>query len=253
VALNGTSISAYTDLTTPSPPEFEGGYPAEKNGAQNLNGYVDRDNKLHFIYEWAPTNVRQLVYFDGNSSRVVYTYPLYKEGNTFHYPPKLLVDENGNDHIVFLPSPATLESEQVWDINLSTNQTNVLTAIQQSGVRITGLQAAQGPSGQMAVTIEVYGTSGNTEAYGMFYKKGKWKNVGLTNNAAKEKFFTTEFIGLGGYLTNISTLTKYNSQFASVAYDADGNKKMLMTIAAYWIGGSYSISSPSIVFVPIDR
>ena len=183
------------------------------------------------IYEWAPEDVRQILYFDGTQSRIVYSYPKYKDGNTFHSPPKLLVDENGNDHVIFLPSPATLESEQVWDINLATNQTNVLTAIQQSGVRITGFQAAQGPGGQMAATIEVYGGSSNTEAYGMFYNKGVWKNVGLTNNAAKEKFFTKDFIGLGGYLTNISTLTQYNSTFASVAYDADGNKKMLMTIA----------------------
>ena len=118
---------------------------------------------------------------------------------------------------------------------------------------ITGYQASQGPGGQMAVTIEVYGETGNTEAFGMYYNQGAWKNVGFTNNASKEKFFTKDFIGLGGYLTNISTLTKYNSQFGSVAYDEDGKKKMLMTIAAYWIGGGYSTSSPSIVFIPIDR
>ena len=252
-ALNGTAVSAISNLSEPIKPAYEGGYPAQKNGAQNLDGYVDKNNKLHLIYEWAPEDLREIKYFDGSKTRVVYRYPKYKDGNTFNYPPKLLVDENGNDHLVFLPSPATLESEQVWDINLTTNQTNVLTAIQQNGVRITGLQASQGPDGQMAVTIEVYGATGNTEAFGMYYNKGAWKNVALTNNASKEKFFTKDFIGLGGYLTNISTLTKYNSQFGSVAYDGEGKKKMLMTIAAYWMGGAYSTSSPSIVFIPIDR
>ena len=105
----------------------------------------------------------------------------------------------------------------------------------------------------MAVTIEVYEETGNTEAFGMYYNQGAWKNVGLTNNASKEKFFTKDFIGLGGYLINISTLTKYNSQFGSVAYNEDGKKKMLKAIAAYWIGGGYNTSSPSIVFIPIDR
>ena len=157
IALNGTAVSAISNLTDPSKPAYEGGAPSQKHGAQNLDGYVDKKNKLHLIYEWAPTDVREIKYFDGQSSRIVYRYPLYKEGNTFNNPPKLLVDENGNDHLIFLPSPATLESEQVWDINLTTNQTNVLTAIQQTGVRITGLQASQGPGGQMAVTMEVYG------------------------------------------------------------------------------------------------
>lgn len=252
-ALNGTSISAISNLSDPSKPSYAGGYPAEKKGAINLQGYIDNAGKPHIIYEWAPVDVQQIKYFDGKSSRIVYSYPLYKQGNTFHNPAKLLVDEKGNDHLLFVPSSATLESEEIWDINLTTNQTTVLTAIQQSGVRISGFQAVQGPNGAMSVTIQVSKMSGNAEAYGMFYSNGTWKNVGLTNNAAKEKFFTKDFVGLGGYRTNISTLTRYNSQFASVAYDAAGKKGMLMTIGAYWTAGGYSTNSPSIVFIPLDR
>ncbi len=252
--LNGTSPSALTDFNQPTPLPAGRGYPAEKNGAINLNGYIDKNTgSVRFVYEENPDGIQQIEYYDGKTQRVVYSYPKYTEGNTFHSPAKLLVDEKGNDHLIFIPPAKALESEQLWDINLATNQTNVLVSIQQPRVSIRGMQATQGPNGAMAVTFEAGTLSGNTEGFGLFYQGGTWKNVGLTNNASKEKFFSKEFIGLGGYRTSISTLTKYNSQFGSVAYDANGKKAMLMTIGAYWIGGAYSTNSPSVVFIPIDK
>ncbi|MEP6673641.1 MAG: hypothetical protein ABJA78_00740 [Ferruginibacter sp.] len=250
--LNGTSHSAYTDMSTPSKPTYAGGYPAEQKGGINLNGYIDNAGNPHLIYEDNPDGVQQIKYYDGKTQRVVYTYPKYGEGNTFHNPAHLLVDEKGADHLVFVPASAMLESEQVWDMNLSTNQTNVLVSIQKKGVKISGFQATQGPKGAMAVTFEAGAMSANTEAFGSFYSNGNWKNVGLTKNAAQEKFFSKEFTGLGGYRTSISTLTRYNSTYGSVAYDAAGHKSMLMTIDAYWTAGGYSVSSPSLVFIPID-
>lgn len=250
-ALNGMAHSAYFDLSKTIPPDATG-YPPEKNGGINLNGYVDKANNPHIIYEDAPDGIQRIKYYNGKEERVLYSYPQYKQGNTFNNPAHLLVDENGVDHLIFKPCSATLESEQIWDINIATSRTTVLTQIQKAGVTISGFQASQGPNGAMAVTFEAGGYAANTEAYGMFYSNGTWKNVGLTNNAAKEKFFYKEFVGLGAYRTSISSLTKYNSQFASVAYDASGKKGMLMTIAAYWIGGSFSISNPSIVYVPLE-
>ena len=250
--LNGTSHSAYLDLSKPSPLDASG-YPAQKDGGINLNGYVDNTNSPHLIYEDLKDDVQEIEYFNGKTERAVYSYPKYGAGNTFSNPPHLLVDENGIDHLIFKPAPATLESEQIWDINLATNQTNVLASIQKSGVAISGFQASQGPKGAMAVTFEAGTRSGNTEAFGIFYNNGTWKNVGLTNNASKENFFSKEFIGLGGYRTSISSITRYNSTFGSVAYDASGRKSMLMTISAYWTSGGFSTASPSLVYLPIDR
>ena len=59
-----------------------------------------------------------LRYYDGNNTRVVYNYPLYKEGNTFYNPGHLLVDEKGIDHVIFVPCAAALQSEQIWDVNI---------------------------------------------------------------------------------------------------------------------------------------
>lgn len=250
--LNGTAHSAYTDLNKPAP--LVGGmYPNVKEGGMNLDGYVDSKGIPHIIYEDNPDNVQQIKYYDGKTERIVYSYPKYETENSYQHPAKLLVDEKGVDHILFLPASKTLESEQVWDINMSTNQTNVLTSIQKPGITIKGFQANQGPRGAMAVTIEAGAYSSNTEAYGLFYQNGTWTNIGLTNNASKEKFLSKEFLGLGGYRTIMASITRYNSVYNAVAYDAQGRKSMVMDISAYWTSGGYSIASPSILFSPIDK
>ncbi len=254
-ALIGTGHSAYVNLSTPAPISSTG-YPTKKDGAINLSGFVDANSKPHLIYQDNDDyGVAKIEYYDGkNPERTVYTYPAYKEGNTFINPAHLLLDEKGNDHLVFLPCPATLESEQVWDINLATNKTEVLTSIQQSGIKINGFQASQGPNCTMSVTIEAGTISGNNEAFGMFYSNGGWKDVGLTNNASKSKFFSKDFVGVGGSLSNVSLLTTYSSTFASVAYDASGHKSLIMNIAGTTIGNSgYSISNPFIIFMPVDH
>ncbi len=251
-ALNGTSHSAFTDLNKPSAPAYAGGAPP-KEGAINLNGFVDNNNLPHFVYEEVHDNMQQVKYFNGKAVEIIYSYPKYSTNNTFNYPPALLIDDIGVEHIIFKPSPSTLESEQVWDYIPSTKKTNIIAAIQKKGVFISSFQAYQGPAGEMAVAVHAGQYSASTECYGTFYKKGVWKNIGLTKNAAKENFFHTEFIGLGGYPTSLSTITRYNSQFAKIAWDAQGKKAMLMNVAAYWTGGAYSTSSPSIVFSQLDK
>ncbi|HVS93338.1 MAG TPA: hypothetical protein VHE59_14970 [Mucilaginibacter sp.] len=252
--LNGTGI-VYKDLNAPpTPPPGQYAYFNPTDGAINLEGYIDRGGNVHLVYEDNVNDTQELKYFDGHAQKVVYTYPKYKEGNTFDNPGRLLVDEKGNDHLIFLPCEATLESEQLWDINLATNQTNVLTSIEKPNVKIKGFQANQGPNGAMAITIEA-GTVGETnEAFGIYYDRGTWKDVGLTRNASKSKFFSKDFVGAGGYLANISLSTTYSSTFATVAYGADGRKNMLMTISEHTVGnGGYGIDNPFIVYSQIDQ
>ncbi len=252
VALNGNSHSAIVDLTAPSAPVYAGGAPPQE-GAINLNGYVDAANKPRLVFEEVHDNMQQVKYFNGSTSEIIYSYPKFGTFNNFNHPPMLLTDEKGVEHIIFKPAASTLESEQIWDYNPATKKSTVLASIQKQGVSIVAFQAKQGPGGEMAVTFEAGSYGGSTECYGSFYKNGSWKNTGLTKNAAKENFFHKEFTGLGGYPTSLSTITRYNSQFATIAWDAQGKKAMLMTVAAYWTGGAYSTSSPSILFSQIDK
>jgi len=253
VYLDGTAHSAYSDLTKPIQPGGPGlSFPARQEGKIDMDGYIDKAGVLHLIYNIVDEKgVERIQYFVGKKSSVVYSYPAYAATNSWDHPPHLLVDENGVDHLIMLPSPATLESEQVWDVNLATQNKNILASIQQQGVKISGVQAKQGPNGAMAVTFEAQPQSGNAEGYGAFYENGKWKNVGLTNNASKEKFFYKDFGVVNGYRTVASTLTRYNSKFVSIAYDAAGRKSLLMNLEAYSVG--YGIANPDILFMAIDR
>jgi hypothetical protein len=188
-----------------------------------------------------------LWHFDGKQYKTVYEYPLYKEGNTFMNPPRLLFDDKGIDHIILQPSSAMLESEQVWDITPDGNR-NVLADIQSRGVHIYTIQAAQGPGGKMAVTLQAGSLLDSKEAYGAFYNAGKWEKKALTTNAAKEKFLYKDLTPF----TYLAALTKYSSTHISVAYGPDGKKRMTHTLTARWSTGGYSTNNPSLLFVRID-
>jgi hypothetical protein len=251
--LTGTTHAAYSDLSKPvQPGNSQLSFPARQEGKINLGGYIDKANGLHLIYSYVDAKgVERIQYSVDNKSNVAYSYPAYAATNSWNNPPRLLADENGVDHLIMLPSPATLESEQVWDVNLGTLKINILASIQKQGVRISGLQAAQGPNGTMSVTFEATPQSGNAEGFGAFYQNGTWKNVALTNNASKEKFFYKDFGVVNGYRTVASSLTRYNSKFVSVAYDAAGRKSLLMNLEAYSVG--YGIANPDLLFMAIDH
>ena len=252
--LNGTTPSAITNYSKPWEPatQYE---QMPYQGYINLDGYVDAAGHPHIVYEKQSTDgVQQVTYLDGKNTRVIYSYPKYSTNNTFSNPAKLLVDEKGVDHVILLPLSSMLESEQVWDMNQGTNATTIIFNFKDSGSKISGFQASQGPAGKIAVVVEArYKTLDNDEAYGCFYENGVWQFGGLTRNASKDDFKSTEFrtfYGTGYF----ASLTTYHSRYASVAWDATGSKRMAMNLDAYWIGGGgYSISSPSIVYVPIDR
>lgn len=255
VTLAGNIFSPYETLNEPSAPGYVGGAPP-KNGWLNLDGYYDKNNKLHMLYEKMDENsVEHIMYKNGDeAARSVYQYPKYNHPNTFMNPPKLLFDEKGNDHLVFRPASSVLEQEEIWDIELNNNdKQNVLAAISKKGVTIQNFNAAQGPNGMMAAVFSAGGLSESNEAFGVFYNKGKWTNLGLTKNAAKNKFFYKEFPSVYTGKAYLSTLTKYYTNFIDVAYDKAGKRGMLMTIAAYTsVGGAFSVSEPAVRYISID-
>jgi hypothetical protein len=251
VTLNGASFGGVQYYSTSGKPEYQNG-PPPKNGYQNLRGYYDKQNKLRFIGEFVANNVKSLFYFNGTKSELIYQYPLYKEGNTFNNPAELLSDETGTDHIIFRPSPATLESEQIWDYNTSTRKTAVIASIQKQGTQIQSFQAYQGPNGEMAAMVQAGGLSESNEAFGIFYKAGKWTAKGLSENASKDTFKSSDYFYYDGYITAITSSTKHYTTYTSVDWDAKGNKSMLMTTSVYFVGQGFSVSSPSVYFSAID-
>lgn len=250
--LNGGGFGGIKDYTTPNKPAYPGGAPPNL-GFQNLRGYYDKQNRLRFIAEFvAETGVKTLFYFNGTKSELIYQYPLYKEGNTFNNPAELLYDENGTDHIIIRPPASTLESEQIWEYNVTTRKTNILASIQKKGTQIQSFQANQGPNGEMAVLIQAGGLSESNEAFGIFYKNGKWLTKGLSENASKDTFASSGNFYYDGYITAITSSTRNYTTFIDVAWDAAGNKSMVMTVSVYFVGQGFSTSSPSVYFTKID-
>lgn len=249
--LNGGSFGNFKDYSTPGKPQYPGGAPPTL-GFQNLRGYYDKQNKLRLIGEFISDNVKNIFYFNGTKSEVVYQYAKFKEGNTFNNPAELLYDEKGNDHIIFRPPASTLESEQIWDYEVATRKTNVLASIQKPGVNIQSFQAVQGPNGEMAAMIQAGGLSESNEAFGLFYKNGKWLTKGLSENASKDTFASSGNFYYDGYITAITSSTRNYTTFIDVAWDAAGKKSMVMTVSVYFVGQGFSTSSPSVYFSRID-
>ena len=247
--LSPTGVTGRTAMAKPAAPTYKSGPPPE-NGVINLHGYADKMGDVHMIYQKKDSDkIQKIYYYNGKKYETVYNYPLYKEGNNFMNPPRLLHDENGTDHILFVPSPTTLDAEQVWDYIPATKQRNVLASIQKKGVRITNFQATQGPEGKMAAVIHAGDIIDSKEAYGFFYDSGKWDKRGLTKNAAKNNFIYAQLSPLA-YLTSLTT---YSSTHASVAYTKEGKKRMTMTLAAKTSTGGFSINNPSIIFLNLDK
>jgi hypothetical protein len=249
--LNGGSFGNIIDYSTPGKPQYQGG-PPPPNGFQNLRGYYDKQNKLRLIGEFVSDNIKNIFYFNGTKSEIAYQYARYSEGNTFNNPAELLYDEKGNDHIIFRPPASTLESEQIWDYDVATRKTNILASIQKKGVNIQSFQAHQGPNGEMAVMIQAGGLSESNEAFGLFYKNGKWLTKGLSENASKDTFASSGFFYYDGYITAITSSTRNYTTFIDVAWDAAGKKSMVMTVSVYFVGQGFSTSSPSVYFSKID-
>lgn len=253
ITLSGTSATHPVSYTTPAlpPANNPNGRPTEA-GIKNLRGYIDASGGLRMVFEIKLDGVENLVYFDGKQYYEAYQYPKYQAFNTFDNPATLLRDERGNDHIIFLPPANTLESEQIWDFDVSAQKTNILASVKKQGIKIQGFQAHQGPGGEMAVTVQAGGLAESNETYGLFYKNGRWTTAGLSKNSSRDTFSYAEFKNFSGYNSYLTTLGIYTTQFTTVAWDGSAKKKMLMTLSADLMGSGYRTSSPSVMYSDID-
>jgi len=249
--MNGSNYSI-TALTNPLPAEYPTG-PPKRAGYNNLDGYYDSNGKVHFVGETLDDDgVQNVIYFNGTGAFSVYKYPKFSTNNTFMNPPRLVVDDNNRDHVVFQPSSSTVSTDQIWDITPHNGQKKIIGEIAAKGAEIQGFQVTQGPGGKYGLVIQAGGLVESNQTLGVFYSNGKFENLNLSNNEAKDSFFTKEFQTTSGKSSYLSLLTLFLTDHTSVEYDNSGNRKILMTISEQSIGGGFRISSPSLYFVNID-
>jgi len=246
--IRGGAVGNITSVTRPNPAPYKGGAPPDV-GFMNLHGYFSPSGALKFVAERMQNRGQVVVYSDGKTIKKIYEYPKSTTFNTFNNPPRLLVDENGTEHLILKPDSSTLEAEELWDIDPVTGKKRVLIAIDQEGFSLDGFQAYQGPDGKMTVTFQAGKPSGSSESFFCSYRDGVWRSFGMSKNSAMGSFTYREFPFNGVYRPTLATLTKYDTTFVSVAHDKSGARKMLMTLSEYFTAGSFSTSSPSVIYI----
>jgi len=237
-----------TALTTPAPPQYATG-PPPSNGLQNLHGYIARDGVIRFVAEGSDKDGRYITYFNGRSFRKIYSYPKFQTFNTFMNPPRLLLDEQGREHIIFIPDNSSLEGEEIWDYDVASNRRVPLVSIQQQGMSLHSMQAYQGPGGKMTVAFQAGKLSESNEAWVSEFTNGTWKVFSISKNAARDSFFSRELPFNGLYIPVISGLKRYYTRYVAVAHDQSGNRRVLMTLSELFTSGFGSTSSPSVIFL----
>lgn len=246
--ISSGGVGRVTALTTPAAPLYATG-PPPTNGLQNLHGYITRDGVMRFVAEGSGNDGRYITYFNGRTFRNIYSYPKYQTFNTFKNPPRLLLDEQGREHIIFIPDNSSLEGEEVWDYDVATNRRSPIVSIQQQGMSLHSMQAYQGPGGKMTVAFQAGKLSESNESWVCEFSNGTWKIFSMSKNAAKDSFFSRELPFNGLYIPVISGLKRYYTTYVAVAYDQSGNRKMLMTLSELFTSGFGSTSSPSVIFL----
>jgi hypothetical protein len=246
--IGSNGVGREVALTTPSAPQWSGGPPPSK-GLQNLHGYITSDGTIRFVAEGRGDNGRFITYYDGRNFREIYSYPKFHTFNTFMNPPRLLLDEQGREHIIFIPDNSVLEGHEIWDYDVASNRRSPVVSIQQQGMSLHGMQAFQGPAGKMVVTFQAGKLSESNESWVCEFSNGTWKIFSMSKNAAKDSFFSRELPFNGLYIPVISGLKRYYTRHVAVAHDRSGNRKMLMTLSEFFTSGFGSTSSPSVIFL----
>ena len=249
--LTGTSFTVQS-LTNPLPPEYNGG-PPKKLGYRNLDGYFDAQGKLRFTGEVMDGDgVPNLIYYNGTGGFTIYKYPKYGSTLSFMNPPRLVSDEKGIDHVVFQPESSTVITDQIWDITPHNAKKKILGEISDQNAEIQNYQVFQGPGGKFGLVIQAGGLVESNQTLGIFYSDGNYENISMSNNPAKESFFTKEFQTLNGKTAYLSVLKLFLTSHTSIAYDKNGNKKALMTLSEESISGGFRVSNPSLYFISVD-
>jgi hypothetical protein len=246
--INSGGVGQPVALTTPSAPQWAGG-PPPSNGLQNLHGYITREGVIRFVAEGSGNDGRFITHFDGRNFRQIYGYPKFKTFNTFMNPPRLLLDQQGREHIIFMPDSSMLEGNEIWDYEVATNRRAPVVSIQQQGMTLNGMQAYQGPGGKMVVTFQAGKLSESNESWVGEFSDGTWRIFSMTKNSANDSFFSRELPFNGLYIPVISGLTRFRTNYVAVAYDPSGTRKMLMTLAEWFTSSFASTSKPSVVFL----
>lgn len=228
-------------------------------GLDMINGYVDKAGQPHILAQVTkpgvgdePNNRFQLI--ENNTQYAALELP----GTSYtywHYPPTLLVDQQGRRHVITMYQYG--ETQSVRDYILGANtEPEIVRAAKAGTGKVLGVEAFQGPGGRMAALIQMADTNELTDAetYLVTNDGNHWNApVNLTNNVGRATFHNT----VTSAHSNVATASSWYPGNGAAAFDASGhiyvayivNRKDVFDQNAFGVslaGGSSSV--PQLLF-----
>jgi hypothetical protein len=198
---------------------------------QDLRGYVDAEGLPHWIASRRTaadtSGARTFIYSNGEKETELFLESRFGGANFLIYPPNLIVDANGGEHIITLDLGA--DKPAVIDIPLAkgARPTVVRETASADGTVMT-FQAVAGPEGRAMAFVgltESRDLSDDADLHLVTFDGVKWgKSVNLTGNGARAKASSTQ-TGLG---SSISTSSVFLPRYGAGAFGPDGTSHLLI-------------------------
>jgi hypothetical protein len=191
----------------------------------SLQGFVDPQGAVHYVAQKsaaATPLAPDIVYWNGQTEKVLWALSdTTKLNNPYlNTAPRLLVDEKGNEHVVYWDQKA--DHPGVVDHPIGAGAPTTIFHTNDVNGTLNNLETYGGPHGSMVALVGASDTGiSEPDLTIMVYSGGTWgKPVNLTNNAALTSGKVTETDPNSN--ANVGQLTTYSPLFASAGFDSAG-------------------------------
>lgn len=233
----GLVMEATLDGATPTPPQqvylppvtpaTPVGDPPVCDGLDMLNGYVGAAGQPHFVSLVVPARGGE-----GNHFKIIESGVQTpgvdlpgSAGEYWSYPPTLLVDAQGHQHIITLYQSS--EHPNVRDYTIgSDSEPKTIRAVKGTAGQLISMEAFQGPAGRMVALMDMNDTGNKTdlELYISMSSGGPWSApVNVTNNTGRLAFHSTNTSSN----SNVATMSWGYPGAAASTFDKSGHLLLL--------------------------
>jgi hypothetical protein len=228
-----------------------------------IDGYVDAAGQAHLIAHVSyagvgPTDPNHRIHLiQGGVQTPAVNLP-NKSFNIWRYPPRLLLDAKGRQHIIAMYEAGEQPSIRDYLIG-SDDEPSIIRAAKEVKGKLIGFQASQGSKGRMVALMEMNDTGNNTddELYISTSDGESWTPpVNVTNNTGRKSFFSKETSIAGA--SHVASLSYWFPGSASAAYGPDGHLTLLyisnqlsvvQSVALGWTLAGGSTRTPNLLFL----
>jgi hypothetical protein len=247
--LDGANVSPSREIWLRKVPDPNAPERVTCDALDALDGYFDARGAAHVIayvqhppFVPAPVNTSVELLEGGKQTKITELPPINTSNN---YPPKLLVDAKGRQHLIAHYNAGEHPCFRDYLIGSNDEPEAILSAKGPKGT-IYGFQAYQGPRGRMVAVMQTT-DDGRLEEGDTWLSfsdgaanGGKWTEpICITNNAARRQFAAKQ--GADARQGDVALATRYGPGEGAVAFDRDGHLLLALVnvkVGTFAVGGS---------------